>query len=129
MLFSSPFDCSYYDTIILMYCGFADAEFFCGGAAGGPVLDDVRGQFTGPLLDVGSQKHHSQHDDPVRGYAPEWGIMFCLFCSTLQHYLPDSPEACPYERSPDMQKSAIPAVGTAVPGCPGQASDSPEITI
>ena len=49
---------------ILMYCGFTDAEFFGGGAAGGPVLDDVRGQFTGPLLDVGSQKHHSQHDDP-----------------------------------------------------------------
>ena len=36
----------------------------------------------------------------------------------MQYFLPDSPEACPYEEPATVQKSAILAVGTAVPGCP-----------
>ena len=35
---------------ILVYCGFADAEFFGGSAHGAPVFDDIHGQVTGPLL-------------------------------------------------------------------------------
>ena len=33
-----------------MYGGFGNAEFFRGGADGGPVLDDVLGQVAGPFL-------------------------------------------------------------------------------
>ena len=37
---------------VLVHCGFADAEFLCGGADRGPVLYDVKGQLTGPFLHV-----------------------------------------------------------------------------
>jgi len=52
MLFSIPFDCSYYDTIILVDGAFADAKLLCGGPDGGPVLYDVKSQAFGPLLHV-----------------------------------------------------------------------------
>lgn len=42
MLFSIPFDCSYYDTIILMYGALADSKLLCGGTDRGPVLYDVK---------------------------------------------------------------------------------------
>ena len=37
---------------ILMHGGFADPEFFGGGADGGPVLYQVKSQFLGPLLQI-----------------------------------------------------------------------------
>ena len=37
---------------VLVHCGFADAEFLCGGADRGPVFDDVLSQPFGPLLHV-----------------------------------------------------------------------------
>ena len=37
---------------ILMYGGFADAELFGGGADGGPVLYDVKGQVFGPGFQI-----------------------------------------------------------------------------
>ena len=52
MLFSIPFDCSYYDTIILMYSGFTDAEFFGGIAYGGTVFHDINGQITGTFFHI-----------------------------------------------------------------------------
>lgn len=42
-----------------MYGRFADAEFFRGGADGGPVLYDVLGQRAGPLFNVTFQTQHS----------------------------------------------------------------------
>ena len=59
MLFSIPFDCSYYDTIILMYGGFADAEFLSCGADSGPVFDDVKSQILGTLFHVSLHKHNT----------------------------------------------------------------------
>lgn len=50
MLFSIPFDCSYYDTIILMYGGFGDTEVLCGGTNRGTGFDHVHSQFAGTLF-------------------------------------------------------------------------------
>ena len=60
MPFSIPFDCSYYDTIIFVYGGFADAELFRCGADCGSVFNDVQGQLHGPLLDIGFHIYHSK---------------------------------------------------------------------
>lgn len=46
---------------VFVYGTLTYAEFFCGGADGGAVFDDVHRQITGAFLDVGSQIHHSQH--------------------------------------------------------------------
>ena len=37
---------------VLVHCGFADAEFLCGGADRGPVFDDVLSEPLGPLLHI-----------------------------------------------------------------------------
>jgi len=59
MPFSIPFDGSYYDTIILMHCTFADPKLLCGGTDGGPVLYDVKSQALGPVLHIPFQTIHS----------------------------------------------------------------------
>jgi len=54
------------------------------------------------------------------------GKMDCEFAGSLNKNaasLPDSPEACPYEEPAPVQKSAILAVGTAVPGCPDKGCE------
>ena len=59
MLFSIPFDCSYYDTIILVHGGLGDAKLLCGAAYRGLVFDDEHCQIAGALLDICIQMHHS----------------------------------------------------------------------
>ena len=44
---------------ILVYGGFADAEFRRRGPDGRPVIYDVNGQVTGPFLDTATHTNHS----------------------------------------------------------------------
>ena len=60
MLFSIPFDCSYYDTIILVHRGFGDLEVFRRGPHGGPGIDHVHSQLPGPVI------HIVRHQIPLR---------------------------------------------------------------
>ena len=41
---------------VLVHCGFADAEFLCGGADRGPVFYEVKGQLPGPLFQILSDR-------------------------------------------------------------------------
>ena len=61
---------------VLMYRGFADAELFRGGADGGPVFYEVKGQLLGPLFQILS-------DRAPLPYTFAAGLFLCRLC---RHY-------------------------------------------
>lgn len=59
MLFSIPFDCSYYDTIIFMYCGLGDTKLPRRPTHRRFVFYDVKGKLNCPFLQISF--HCRQH--------------------------------------------------------------------
>ena len=53
---------------VLMYRGFADAELFRGGADGGPVFYEVKGQLLGPLFQILSDRAPLPYCLPVSSW-------------------------------------------------------------
>ena len=82
MLFSIPFDCSYYDTIIFMYSGLRNTKLLCGLTHGRVMLNDIVRNINCPLFDILFQTKTPQ-EYFVSIYEYPLGVMTCFLSETL----------------------------------------------